>query len=77
MDSYFSENEIYSLDDIINEFGLERNDPLLYGIYLSRNPNVEHEEKELIKAHIDKLIKKQQKINKINLEYMTRHINEN
>lgn len=72
--SVYSENEIYSLDDISNEFGLEKNNPILYGLYLARNPELDQEEKDNIKCYMNKLIKKQQNINKKNLEHMERHL---
>ena len=72
--SCFSENEIYSIDDIANEFGLDHSNPLLYGLYLSRNPELEQEERDQITAHINKLIKKQNRINRINIEHMEKHI---
>lgn len=74
MNGCFSANEVYSLDDIATEFNLEPNNPLLYGLYLARNPELEHEEKEYIKCYMDKLINKQRKINQINLNYMTQHL---
>lgn len=72
--SVFSENEIYSIDDIANEFGLERNNPILYGLYLSRNPDLDQEERDNVKYYMNKLIKKQQNINKKNIEHMERHL---
>lgn len=74
MNGCFSANEVYSLDDIAIEFNLEHNNPILYGLYLARNPELEHEEKENIKCYMDKLIKKQQNINRRNVEYMTKHL---
>ena len=72
--SYFSENEIYSLDDIANEFNLGREDPLLYAMYLHKNPDLSQDEKDSINSHVAKLVKKITKINKINLRYMDRHL---
>lgn len=74
MNGCFSANEVYSLEDIAIEFNLEPNNPLLYGLYLARNPELEHEEQEQIKCYMDKLIKKQQNINRRNIEYMTQHL---
>lgn len=72
--SYFSENEIYSLDDIATEFNLNSDDPLLYSLYLHKNPDLSQDERDGIKSHIDKLVKKITKINRINMQYMERHI---
>jgi hypothetical protein len=43
--SVFSENELYSLEDIVNEFSLESENPILYGIYLARNPELNQDER--------------------------------
>jgi hypothetical protein len=72
--SVFSENELYSLEDIANEFSLESENPILYGIYLARNPELNQDEKDNIKYYMNKLIKKQQNINKKNLEHLERHL---
>lgn len=70
----FSENEIYSINDIMLEFDLEENNPLVYGIYLSRNPELNQDEKDTIKAYMNKLIKKVNKMNERNIQYMTQHL---
>lgn len=72
--SFFSENELYSLEDIANEFSLDRENPILYGLYLARNPELDQDEKDNVKCYMNKLIKKQQNINKKNLEHMERHL---
>lgn len=73
MSYYFSENEVYSLDEIATEFNLNSDDPLLYSIYLHKNPDLSQDERDDIKSHVDKLVKKITKINSINLRYMERH----
>jgi hypothetical protein len=45
--SVFSENELYSLEDM-NEFSLESENPILYGIYLARNPELNQTGKDNI-----------------------------
>jgi hypothetical protein len=74
--SFFSENEIYSIEDIMDEFGLERTNPLVYGLYLSRNPDLSQDEKDDVKGYMNKLIYKQKKINQKNIEYMEKHLRE-
>lgn len=74
MSGCFSGNELYSLEDIGAELNLSHDNPLLYGVYLARNTDLEEEEKNYIKCHMDKLIKKRNKINKINLNYMEQHL---
>lgn len=76
MNGCFSGNEMYSLEDISAEFNLSHENPLLYGLYLARNPELEEEEKAYIKEYMDKLIKKQNKINQRNIHYLERHLNE-
>lgn len=75
MSSFFSEYELYSLNDIASEFGLEPNNPILYGLYLSRNPELSQEDRDYIQNHMNKLIKKQNNINQKNLQYLERHKN--
>lgn len=72
--SCFSENEIYSLDDIANEFWLDKSNPILYGLYLARNPDLSQDERDNITYYMNKLIKKQQNINKKNIEHMEKHL---
>jgi hypothetical protein len=71
--SCLSGNEIYSLEDIANEYFLEKDDPVLYTLYLSRNPELDQDEVDNIKAYIAKLVKKNRRINQLNMEYMDRH----
>jgi hypothetical protein len=61
--SVFSENELYSLD-IVNEFSLESENPILYGIYLARNPELNQDEKDNIKYYMNKLIKNSRTLTK-------------
>lgn len=72
--SCFSENEIYSLEDIAIEFNLEKENPILYALYLSRNPELSQDERDNITYYMHKLIKKQQNINKKNIDYMEKHL---
>ena len=69
----FSENEIYSLDDIAIEFGLREEDPFLYALYLNRNPELNQDERDTITAYMNKLIKKRNNINRRNINYLTQH----
>jgi hypothetical protein len=63
-----------SLEDIANEFNLEPTNPLPYGLCIHQGiKNLEYEEKEIQKIIYNKLMNKQKKLNKINLEYMERH----
>lgn len=65
-----SENEIVSIDDIIQTYNLSPNSALTYGIYIKENPLLLEEEKQAIQEYMKKLIKKENNINKINLAYL-------
>lgn len=66
----FSENEICSLEDIANRYGLSNKSPMLYAIYIHENPLLTEDEKIEINNHIDKLKKRESNINKLNLSYL-------
>lgn len=70
----FSENEIYSLQDISSQYNLDGTNPILYALYLELNPDLTENEKTFIKNYIQKIINKQQKINEINIKYMEKHL---
>jgi hypothetical protein len=74
--SFFSENEIYSIDDIAVEYSLNHDNPLLFTLYLDKNRELDQDEVDYIKSHIAKLTKKINRINAINLKHMDKHLEE-
>jgi hypothetical protein len=48
----------------VNEFSLESENPILYGIYLARNPELNQDEKDNIKYYMNKLIKNSRTLTK-------------
>jgi hypothetical protein len=67
--SFFSENEIYSIEDIISSSGWANN-PLVY--LPSVTSDLSQDEKDDVKGYMNKLIQK--KINQKNIEYMEKHL---
>lgn len=69
------ENEIVSIDDIMNRYNLTYDNPLVWTIYKHENTLLTAEEKEYITVYINRLIIKQKNINKINLDYLEQQQN--
>ena len=69
--------EHVSLEQIINEvpnMGLKC--PATYALYLHYNPHLDDGEREKVTAIIEKMRQERTQINKKNIQYMTKHIEE-
>jgi hypothetical protein len=65
-----SENEITSVDEIVNRYNLSYTDPLVFMIYIKENPSITESEACEIYAHIAQLRKKMNNINNHNITYI-------
>jgi len=69
--------EHVSLEQIINEIpNMTLECPATFALYLHYNPHLDDGEREKVTAIIEKMRLERTQINKKNIQYMTKHINE-